>query len=162
MARHLENRGLGVQVLLAAPPESLSGDAAVFYHVLTRAGTAVRDLSRATRSEWLQALAEAEPVWIVDALLGTGLTGPAREPFATAIDAVNAAGKFVFAVDLPSGLNGDTGIPAGSCIRAHHTGTFAARKVGFDRPASREWTGVVHVLDIGLPAALLRAARAVR
>ena len=156
IARHLENRGLEVEVLLAAPAENLSGDAAVFHHVLVHAKTPIRDLSGGTSAEWIKALSDEKPTWIVDALLGTGLKGPAREPFATAIEAVNAVRIPVFAVDLPSGLDGDSGSPAGACVRASHTGTFAARKIGFDKPASRAWTGEVHVLDIGLPAARIR------
>lgn len=155
MARHLENRGLAVEVLLAAPAESLTGDAAVFHQVLVRSSTPLRDLSHATPEAWQPALSANRPAWIIDALLGTGLVGPAREPFATAIEAVNAAGVPVFAVDLPSGLDCDTGIPAGPCIRADHTGTFVARKIGFDNSTSRECTGEVHVLDIGLPPRLL-------
>lgn len=154
MARHLANRGLEVDVLLAAPPETLTGDAAVFLTVLQRSGLVVRDLSRGSREEWREAILSRRPTWIVDALLGTGLSGPAREPFSTAIEAVNASGVPVLAVDLPSGLDCDTGVPAGVCVRAAHTGTFAARKKGFDNPASREWTGTVHVLDIGLPPPL--------
>ena len=79
---------------------------------------------------------------------------------ATAIEAINAArshGKArVFAVDLPSGLDCDTGTPLGPCVRADFTGTFVARKVGFDQPGAEAFTGTVHVLDIGVPGALLR------
>ena len=156
MARHLENLGIAVEVLMAAPAESLTGDAAVFHRVLSRAGTPVRDLSRASPDDWRQALLAQRPTWIVDAILGTGLVGLAREPFATAIEAVNSSSVPVFAVDLPSGLDCDTGVPEGPCIRAEHTGTFVARKIGFDNPQSREWTGEVHVLDIGVPQNLLR------
>jgi NAD(P)H-hydrate epimerase len=154
MARHLANRSIDVEVFLAAAPESLSGDAAVFYRVLAQSRTPLRDLSQASPAEWAQAFADRQPIWIVDALLGTGLRGPAREPFAGVIETINAAGVPIFAVDLPSGLDGDAGIPAGASLRAQYTGTFAARKIGFDNPASRAWTGEVHVLDIGLPAGL--------
>jgi NAD(P)H-hydrate epimerase len=95
----------------------------------------------------------------VDALLGTGAKGPARGSIATAIEAINAArdhgGARVFAVDLPSGLDCDTGQPLGECVRADVTGTFVARKIGFDRPGADTYTGDVHVLDIGVPRALL-------
>ena len=59
------------------------------------------------------------------------------------------------AVDLPSGLDCDTGLPLGPCVRADITGTFVARKRGFDRPESAAFTGRVHVLDIGVPRRLL-------
>jgi NAD(P)H-hydrate epimerase len=156
IARHLELRGIAVNVLLASPPETLTGDAAVFYEVVAKSGIPIQNLSTAAKSEWMAVLSESSSNWIVDALLGTGLIGPAREPFAMVIDAVNVSGRPVFAVDLPSGLDCDTGLPAGPCIHAAHTGTFVARKIGFDNPASKAWTGEVHVLDIGVPAALLR------
>lgn len=156
IARHLEIRGFEVEILSAVPAESLSGDAAVFHRVVATSGIPCRDLSEAPQSEWNDILASRSSGWIVDALLGTGLTGPAREPFATAIRAVNDSGRPVFAADVPSGLDCDRGSPAGPCIRATCTGTFVARKIGFDNPASLAWTGHVHVLDIGIPAALRR------
>jgi NAD(P)H-hydrate epimerase len=57
----------------------------------------------------------------------------------------------VFAVDIPSGLDCDTGKPLGPTVRAHVTATFAAQKQGFAEPGAKEWTGEVHVVDIGLP-----------
>jgi NAD(P)H-hydrate epimerase len=57
----------------------------------------------------------------------------------------------VLAVDIPSGLDCDTGRPLGPTVRAHHTATFVAQKKGFAEPAAREWLGRVHVLDIGAP-----------
>lgn len=155
MARHLANRGLRVEILLASPVEKLSGDAAVFSQVLLRAGTIMHDLSAATSADWRAALMKASPTWIVDALLGTGLAGPAQGPMAAAIEGINATEIPVFAVDLPSGFDCDSGVPAGLCIRAKHTGTFVARKIGFDNPDSVQWTGNVHVLDIGLPPGML-------
>lgn len=156
IARHLEIHGVEVEVLLASPAERLSGDAAVFCQVIAKSGISIRDLSAADRSHWIEALGNADDGWIVDALLGTGLVGPAREPFSTAIDAINESKRPVFAVDVPSGLDCDTGVPAGAGVRAKLTGTFVVSKIGFDNPASRQWTGEVHVLDIGVPAKLRR------
>jgi NAD(P)H-hydrate epimerase len=153
IARHLESGGHAVRVLLACDPQQLTGDAAINYHVIERAGTPIVRMDAASLADWSQALAVAE--WIVDALLGTGATGTVREPFATVIAAINATGKKVFAVDLPSGLDCDTGQPLGCCVRATLTGTFVARKVGFDAPGTDQWTGPVQVLDIGVPRALL-------
>ena len=78
-----------------------------------------------------------------------------REPTATVIHHINNSGVRVFAVDLPSGLDCDTGEPLGVCVRAAHTATFVARKQGFDSPAAAEFTGPVHVVDIGVPQELL-------
>src|SRR5262249_26252510 len=98
-------------------------------------------------------LAAAE--WVVDALYGTGLQGPIRGHAEQVIGAINASKKKVLAVDLPSGLDCDTGQPLGSVVRADHTATFVAPKKGFKAPESKRWLGKVHVLDIGAPRILV-------
>jgi NAD(P)H-hydrate epimerase len=97
--------------------------------------------------------------WIVDALFGTGLCRPLGSPYDEVVAQVNASGHTVFAVDIPSGLDCDTGEPLGPTIRAAHTATFVASKRGFLNPASRDWTGEVHVIDIGVPQALVEEYR---
>jgi len=151
LARHLDNRRIDVRVLLFGRPEELTPDAALNWQVVARAGVSVEmhpgpapDLGRVR-----DALATAE--WAVDALFGTGLRGPLRAPFDAVARLIHASSARVLAVDIPSGLDGDTGRPLGATVRAEHTGTFLALKAGFAQPESREWTGAVHLLDIGLP-----------
>ncbi len=157
IARHLENMGLAPRLLLAAAAEDYASDAAINHGVAVRAGLPILCLADAPRSVWEEQLAGVG--WMVDALLGTGATGPARAGIATAIEAVNAVRgrgtSRVFAVDLPSGLDCDTGLPLGPCVRADATASFVARKLGFDQPESVAFTGIVHVLDIGVPRRLL-------
>ena len=158
IARHLENLGHAVRLLLAGESGELRGDAAIAWGVAERAGIPVRRLATATLDEWERAIAGAD--WVVDALLGTGASGPPRGALAPALEAVNAAGRRgakVFAVDLPSGLDCDTGTAAGACVTADVTATFVARKVGFDVPAAATLLGEVHVVGIGVPRALLAA-----
>ncbi|MFM8377707.1 MAG: NAD(P)H-hydrate epimerase, partial [Planctomycetia bacterium] len=161
IARHLVNLGHDVRLLLACDPAEYRGDAAINWRMVEKAGIPAALLASASREQWERALAGAD--WIVDALLGTGATGAPRGTVATAIEAVNALVDRdrggVFAVDLPSGLDCDTGLAPGSCIRANLTGTFVARKVGFDAPAAAALLGEVHVLDIGAPANCLIDAR---
>ena len=89
---------------------------------------------------------------IVDAIGGTGVVGPLRPALAAAVTACNDAGRPIVAVDIPTGLDCDTGRPVGGpCIRAFRTVTFVAKKRGFDNPASREFTGEVFIADIGVP-----------
>lgn len=101
--------------------------------------------------------AKAPVVLLVDALFGTGLQGALTPEIVALIDAVNASaartGKTVISADLPSGLDCDTGEPLGAAVRAHRTVTNAARKTGFDNPASLEYTGPVHVSSLGCPTA---------
>lgn len=153
IARHLENNGIDVRVLLSTPSSSFSGDAAINFAVLKRAGTPIVGAPTDFAIEWRDELARAD--WIVDALLGTGTQGEIREPFLSAIGAINTANRKVLAVDLPSGLDCDTGAILGDCVRAHHTATFVARKPGFDTTGVAKFTGEVHVLDIGVPRTLL-------
>jgi NAD(P)H-hydrate epimerase len=154
IARHLENRGFNVRVLLFCDPNDLRGDAAVNFRIIESAGTPMNLFpAQFAEDDVDQLLADAD--WIVDALLGTGARGAAREPYATVIRRINAAGRKVFAVDLPSGLDCDTGEAAGECVRANHTATFVAPKIGFAAQAAATWTGTVHVIDIGVPRAML-------
>jgi len=161
IARHLDALGIGVQVLLASPPASLTGDAAVNHRVVERAGLPMKDLSQAGEDEWRQVLGASQADWIVDALLGTGAVGRVSGAVATAIAAINAlrqappARLRVFAVDLPSGMDCDSGLPLGTCVRADVTATFVARKTGFAAMGAAELTGQVHVLGIGVPRVLL-------
>ncbi len=160
MARHLENLGHHVRILLAAAPQSYQGDAAANLQIVQKAGLEIVDLSTASRSVWDQELSSAG--WIADALLGTGLTGEVRQPLGSVIEAINESSALIFAVDLPSGMDANTGQPLGICVRAVHTATFVARKTGFDTPGAADWTGPVSVVDIGVPRRLLDEVSAAR
>jgi NAD(P)H-hydrate epimerase len=154
IARHLELRGINVRVLPFCRPEDLAGDAATNYRVLQAANLGGFAPQHSPDPSWLQdELAAAD--WIVDALLGTGTQGAIREPMTTVINAINGAGKRVLAVDLPSGLDCDTGRPLGVCVRANETVTFVSHKLGFRAPEAAQWLGRVHVVDIGVPRKLL-------
>ena len=157
IARHLDNHGAEVRILLAARPEELTGDAAIHFRIVERSRLplSVLDLANLDQVDLARQLTGCE--WIVDALFGTGLQGPVRPPFDRIIAAINASGARVLAVDIPSGLDCDTGQPQGPTIRADHTVTFVAPKLGFAAPVAQPWIGQVHVADIGCPAAALRA-----
>ncbi len=151
IARHLANHGVAVRVLLFCRPQELSGDAAVNYHPVAKMGLPLTvyagedpDLT-ALEGE----LAAVE--WVVDALFGTGLSGPVRSPLDRVTETINRCPVRVLAVDIPSGLDCDTGQPLGPTVRAQHTITFAAQKVGFASPAARPWLGRVHLVGIGTP-----------
>jgi NAD(P)H-hydrate epimerase len=97
---------------------------------------------------------------LVDAILGTGLTSDVRGFFKTVIDFINdlnRTGIPVFAVDIPSGLNSDTGQPCGTCIRAQGTATFALPKIGHYTYPGADYTGKLEVIEIGIPGAVVEA-----
>lgn len=155
IARHLDICGVATKVLLLAPPAELRGDAAANYAIIAKSGLAIVDLSaQSVLGERLSSeVTGAE--WIVDALLGTGASGPPRQPYADAIRAMNGHHARKLAVDLPSGLDCDTGIPAEPTFRADHTCTFVAPKLGFANPRAAPHLGQVHVVGIGVPLRLV-------
>jgi NAD(P)H-hydrate epimerase len=156
IARHLDNWQVPVRVLLFSQPEELAGDALVNYRIISQTGLAIDAHAGPIDFPALrQELAGAE--WIVDALFGTGLSGPLRGPFDEVVRTINASSARVLAVDIPSGLDCDTGLPLGACVRAQHTATFVALKKGFADPSARQWLGQVHVLDIGAPRRIVQS-----
>jgi NAD(P)H-hydrate epimerase len=151
IARHLDIAGVPVRVLLFANPEKLEGDAAINHRILALSGIPVE--VRSDEAGLSEVLAGAD--WVVDALFGTGLTGPPRSPLDRVIEAINASGRPVLAVDCPSGLDVDTGRPIGACIRATLTATVFTPKVGFDAPEAGQYLGEVVVVGMGAPRVLL-------
>jgi NAD(P)H-hydrate epimerase len=163
IARHLTLRGHKCRVLLLAGTDELRGDAATNFAILQKTSVPIEALvhdgtSPADLRDRLNN-ATQDAAWLVDALLGTGAQGNPRSPFDAAIDAINArAGNAkVLAVDVPSGLDCDTGQPGKPTVRADHTCTFAAMKIGFTQPAAAPFTGAIHICDIGIPPEVLHS-----
>ena len=146
VARHLSNRGLRVEVHLALPADTYrdGSDAATNLAIVRAMGLPLRegfDLGR--------------PALVVDALLGTGLVRDIREPFRSAVARMNEAQCPVLAVDLPSGLDANTGEAHGSAVRATVTATMVGPKVGFALKDGPAHVGRVVVVDIGVPPSVL-------
>ena len=154
IARHLIHRGYAVTVDLFGDPAALAGDAAINHNILARMGVRIGPLTERT-------LPAAARRWrrsavLVDALLGTGFAGEVSGPLAKVIGAINElAGPMIVAVDVPSGLDADTGEPGGLAIRADRTVTFLAAKAGYSRPSAKPYLGRVSVVDIGAPTELI-------
>lgn len=153
MARRLDLLGYTVRVFLAGDPSRLAGDAAVNYRILGHSDVPIIH-GPLDPSGLVSFFADAD--WIVDALLGTGFQGPLRQPLVDLIGLINQMPAKRFAVDLPSGLDCDTGIPAIPTVHADHTCTFVAEKIGFRNPAAQSYLGKIHVVDIGAPRKLLK------
>jgi NAD(P)H-hydrate epimerase len=148
IARHLDLRGYDVRVQLWTQPDALRGDAAANFNILAKSGLAIDGLG-----ETFKGLASA--AWIIDALLGTGAAGDLQPPLDAAIEQIHAAAAKKLAVDVPSGLDCDTGAASRYTVVAQHTCTFVAAKTGFLAPGAAKYTGQVHVCDIGVPRKLL-------
>jgi NAD(P)H-hydrate epimerase len=154
IARHLDLRGFTAHVLLWTDPKELTGDAAENFRILTKSDVPINVVpDKMGPAEIAPILERAD--WIVDALLGTGAHGEPRPPFDEAIRLMNTADTPIFAVDLPSGLDCETGIPAKTTVQATHTCTFATIKSGFLQTQAKPYLGELHVADIGTPRRLL-------
>jgi hydroxyethylthiazole kinase-like uncharacterized protein yjeF len=139
LARFAQAAGLTVSTLAATSPDLLRGDARQAYEDLRASGGEIRPYAPGL-------LANGEV--LVDALLGTGLRGAAREDTARVIRDINAAGRPVLAVDVPSGLDSDTGMPLGETVRADCTVTFVALKTGLFIGEGPEFAGTVFFDDL--------------
>lgn len=146
LARLARAAGLTVTVLAASPPDRLKGDA------------------REASQDWLACGGQAQPYEfrllehagvIVDALLGTGLHGEVREQSSRVIRDINNAGRPVLALDVPSGLDSDTGMPLGDAVRADCTITFVGLKTGLFVGDGPQFAGTVFFDDLGLGASLV-------
>lgn len=140
--------GLDTQVVLVARPEEITGDAAIFLWAYRNLGGTILEAS--TENDAAHAIASlSECVTLVDAVLGTGVKGAVRGAQRAAIESWPR--RRTVAVDLPSGLNADTGEPSGCCIRADVTVTFQFPKRGLLARAAKPYVGRLVVADIGIP-----------
>jgi NAD(P)H-hydrate epimerase len=160
IARHLANAGIDVRVLMSADPSNLSPDAHANYGILAKTRAPIEHLAGVS-PEILRdrfAAAEGGPIaWIVDALLGTGATGPIRAPLDAWIRLINASAAKKLAIDIPSGLDCDSGQPGDPCIEATETCTFVSLKPCFLIEPGKVLAGKVSVIDIGVPKEILIA-----
>jgi NAD(P)H-hydrate epimerase len=153
MARYLREAHLLPTVLMLSSLDRISGDALLNLRILQRTGVHILEVP--TETEWKahrHLLSEGD--LIVDAILGTGLRSPVKDFFALVIGDINAAGRPVLSVDIPSGLNADTGQPMGVAVRADMTVTFGYPKIGEVVYPGAELVGRLFRIDIGIPAAV--------
>jgi NAD(P)H-hydrate epimerase len=155
VARRLRTQGARPRVFLIGRRSDVHGDAA---EALGRWRGRVEEIASGADLDRLgRALDEADVV--VDALLGTGLSGPARGPVAAVIEAIDRparAGTPVVALDLPSGLDSDHGTLLGPTVRATRTVTFAGLKRSLLLYPAAEYAGAIEIVDIGVPAEEVR------
>lgn len=148
-ARHLLDEVETVQVVLVGDPKQLKGGALANYNRLS--ALSLQIVLASDISVVKQALSMDPAPIVVDALLGTGIDRPVRGLMAEVIGCVNGSGHPVVAVDLPSGLDCDSGEILGTAIQAEITVTFVAAKKGFQSASGPQTCGKVHVVPIGFP-----------
>lgn len=154
ICRHLLNRGINARGLLLGRVSDLVADARTNAEILLGAGGPLAEL---TGAEQLAGTLTGSAV-VVDALLGTGLSSAPRGLFAEAIQLINARGSFVLAVDVPSGVDAETGRASEPAVRADLTVTMGLIKRGILLHPGRALAGRIVVADIGVPRARLAAA----
>jgi NAD(P)H-hydrate epimerase len=160
VARHLDAWGFPIRVIWFTYSNQLRGDAAVQWSVLDKSGVqqsawfdAHSGQSDLELSQFARTIANYD--WLVDGLLGTGLSRPVEGSMRSLIELMNNSSKPILALDLPSGLDADTGQPLGVAVRSTATATFVAPKLGFSATGAADYTGEVAIIDIGLPRCLL-------
>ncbi|NNE00072.1 MAG: NAD(P)H-hydrate epimerase [Pirellulaceae bacterium] len=150
IARHLELADRSVQLVSIVDPAELTGDAAVNYQIAQRSELPIRVVT--TPSELSSSLSES--MAIIDCLLGTGAQGALRGVFADAVHAANKIDALRIAIDVPTGVDCDSGEIVSTAFRADHTITFVAEKIGLQH--AQDHVGQIHVVGIGAPRCVLR------
>jgi NAD(P)H-hydrate epimerase len=148
VARHLLEAGANVSVWLLSPSAEVKGDAQTMLRAYREHGGRVEEVTELSPIERLLTYPD---LLVVDAILGTGLTGPARGFMAEVIEMLGGCGRPVFSLDLPSGLSSDVGTHLGPTVRATVTATFGAWKRGLLLYPGALSAGEVFLVDIGVP-----------
>lgn len=155
MARHLKVRGFSPSVFLLGATDRLTSDASVNYEICQALGIPVstyQELDLSGVEQILKLIQHMEGDWIVDAILGTGAKLPLRSPLDRLIEGLNGISKSRFAVDLPTGMDGDSDRQAFSPIyRADKTATLVCRKLAMNSSEGRQFCGSIREIDIGAP-----------
>jgi len=150
-ARHLINNGFDTEIFLLGDPAALKGDTKINYNILHKMKMKFNlPENNGKLDSFRESLRKSD--LLIDAILGTGISGEVKEPFASAISLMNQSKKPILAVDTPSGLDATDGKALGSCIKATRTVTFAFPKTGFIKNDGPDKVGALVVADISLPA----------
>jgi NAD(P)H-hydrate epimerase len=151
IARHLLNSCFKVTVIICGDIDKVAGDAKINLDILRQMGQPIEQLNpKNTEIEKIVQAFAADSDMVVDAIFGTGLKGHLKDEYKRLIEAINALDLHILAVDIPSGLDCDTGHPHGTAIQADYTITFVAVKAGFENHGAAQYAGEVHVASIGI------------
>lgn len=154
LARYLSNHHFHVHVLLFSEPSGIKGDAKINYDILAKLDIPITVVHKEKIQEVIPSLSHAH--WIVDALFGTGLQGVVKSPFYEVINLINNANKKVLSIDIPSGLDCDTGESLGIAVKANVTVSMVGFKQGFCNSKAKKYLGEIHIVDIGIPHVLIQ------
>ena len=156
IARHLANVPIEAGVVICGDRGRIKGDALINLNIIEGMKLAIErmDMAEGRIGEQVEAFAEGCDM-LVDGLFGTGLKGELRGRYRELVESINARNLPIVAVDIPSGLDCDTGRPLGTAIKAVATVTFAAVKKGYaDCAEAASYTGRIYVASIGVEPGL--------
>ncbi|WP_418791570.1 NAD(P)H-hydrate dehydratase [Phosphitispora sp. TUW77] len=156
VARHLLNAGAEVKVLMFADINDITGDAKVNLNILQSMGHNPYSIVNPNSLNIVK-LSMVYTDLVVDAIFGTGFRGAVSEHVGKIIEIINSSGNPVIAVDIPSGLEANTGQTHGTCIKASRTVTFAQAKIGLVIQEGPLYAGELIVADISIPPNLLKS-----
>jgi NAD(P)H-hydrate epimerase len=147
-SRHLAGYGAKITIILFGSPSDLrSEEAKLNWGIVEKMDSIEIIFGKELNDEVKKRIAKADI--LLDAIFGTGIKGEIREPYASAIDAINDSQAYVLAVDVPSGFDPNTAKIHEKCVKADATVTFHRLKVGLAK--GKKYTGPVHVEWIGIP-----------
>ncbi|MFW6264743.1 MAG: NAD(P)H-hydrate dehydratase [Bacillota bacterium] len=153
-ARYLDIWGYDVKVILLARVEDLNESPAINYNLCKVRNIDLICIEKEKDIEKIDNYIKKAEI-IIDALLGTGIKGEVKEPYSKLIDLINQSSAEVLAVDIPSGIDGETGKVLGNAVWADNTVTLAAPKIGLTVFPGREYCGDIEIADIGIPDELI-------
>ena len=154
IARHLLNQGVSVKVFLLTDPKALRGDAETNFHIFLRMKGEVIPVPSSKDYQKVKKDLEKFDL-LVDGIFGTGLDAEVRGYYREVIDHLNTLQKPIVAIDIPSGLDANTGKPLGTAVRASLTVTFGLPKMSHLISPGLDYVGMVKVIDIGIPRRLV-------
>ncbi len=150
IARYLNIYGIKVQVFVFSHENDIKGDAKIHHDVIKKIGIPLEyfDQINLNHSALLQILNNAE--WVIDGIFGTGLSGKIDPFYFELINTINKTSAKILSIDIPSGLNCNTGKPFGTAIEANITCTLLSMKTGFLNEEAQKYLGKVEVINLGI------------
>jgi NAD(P)H-hydrate epimerase len=149
VARYLFIKKKAVKVAKFKPDNEYAGDTAGNLKILRALNIPILDISQSTMEDVREIIHSSDV--LVDAIFGIGINKSVDGIFKDVITEMNTSGKCIVSVDIPSGLNPDTGEPMGVAVSANYTLTIGFMKRGFLSAKAKKYTGKIHVIDIGYP-----------
>lgn len=153
IARHLRNNNSNVKIILLGRGDELKGDALLNYKILKKSKTEIIEVNSIPKLRKI--FQHLHPACIIDAIFGTGFKGVPEGIFYEAIKLINESNSFVLSIDIPSGINGDTGRYEKIAVIADATSTMCLPKRGNYLFPGRAFCGDIYVIDIGVPYDLI-------